>query len=290
MDMPIAHDHAIDTDGTNPVVVHVLANDFSLNSPLDPASVAIVSSPSHGSVSRNAATGDVTYTANMGFAGTDTFKYTVKDQNGDLSNQATVSVVINRPTANDDFIDTDGTNPVAIDVLANDTDPDGNNQIDPSSVAIASSPAHGTVQVNSTTGQVTYTAFAGFGGSDTFTYTVRDFPGATSNPGKVTVVVNRPKANDDFIDTDGANSRRHQRAGQRHRPGRQQPDRSDQRGHRQQPRPRQRAGQPDDRSGHLHGECRFWRLGQLYLHDQGLPGRDVGPRHRDRRRAPAHGQ
>jgi hypothetical protein len=205
MDMPIAHDDAIDTDGTNPVVVHVLANDFSLASPLDPSSVALVSSPTHGSVTRNTATGDITYTANMGFAGTDTFKYTVKDNAGDLSNQATVSVVVNRPTANDDFVDTDGTNPVTINVLANDTDPDGNNQIDPTSVAIASNPAHGTVQVNSTTGQITYTAFAGFGSSDSFTYTVKDFPGATSNPGKVTVVVHQPKANDDFIDTDGTN-------------------------------------------------------------------------------------
>src|SRR5262249_55877271 len=155
----------------------------------------------HGQALINSGTGAITYTANTGFYGTDTLQYTVMDDNGATSNPGLVSVVVQpassngQLTANDVLADTDGVTPVAIDVLSHVTGP---NSLVPSSVKVVSGPAHGQATVNTNTGVITYTAAAGFGGSDTFKYTVQDTSGATSNAGNVTVVVHLPHAEDDF--------------------------------------------------------------------------------------------
>jgi len=209
---PVAADDWTDTDGTTPVTIAVLANDADPdgNQHIDPtqhtgAFVTKLSSPQHGTAVLNA-DGSFTYTAVAGFTGTDSFQYMVTDDNGGASNPATVFVRVNVPTATDDLASFNGTTPTVINVLANDTDPDGNQHLVPSSVTIVSQPQHGQVQVNHGTGQVTYTANAGFFGTDTFRYTVMDDNGATSAPGTVTVVgfsAAPGRANDDVTDTDG---------------------------------------------------------------------------------------
>src|SRR5262249_54127404 len=157
--------------------------------------------PQHGSASVNA-DGTVTYQAFAGFGGTDTFSYTMQDVNGAGSNTGTVTVVVNRPKANDDDIDTDAGNPVTVSVLDNDTDPDGPTPPNPATVPVApgTGPPEGSTHVNAD-GSITYTPVDGFSGTDSFQYTVQDVHGATSNPAFVTVVVNRPQANDDFAET-----------------------------------------------------------------------------------------
>jgi LPXTG-motif cell wall-anchored protein len=64
--------------------------------------------------------------------------------------------------------------PVAIAVLTNDSDPDG----DPLSITGTSNPGHGTATVIGN--QITYTPAAGFVGTDTFTYTITDGQGHTA--------------------------------------------------------------------------------------------------------------
>ena len=76
--------------------------------------------------------------------------------------------------------------PVTIDVVSNDSDPDG--VLDYSTVQIASAPANGTA-VSLGNGLVTYTPNVGFSGTDTFTYTVADNQGAVSNAATVTITV-----------------------------------------------------------------------------------------------------
>jgi hypothetical protein len=204
---PTANDDAVDTDGTNPVTIPVLSNDTDPdgNNQLDPSSVTVVTPPlpAHGSVTVDPTTGAITYTAAAGFFGTDTFTYTVADFHHAVSNVARVSVTVNRPTAEDDTAVAFGTTPVRIDVLANDSDPDGPGKIDPSTVTVGTQPGHGTTSVDPATGAITYTPSAGFSGIDTFTYTVKDFPGATSNVATVTVTVNPPTANPDSVATVG---------------------------------------------------------------------------------------
>ncbi|MEP3225399.1 MAG: Ig-like domain-containing protein [Parasphingorhabdus sp.] len=78
------------------------------------------------------------------------------------------------PTAVDDTASTDEDTAVTVNILANDSDPDG----DDLSVTAASA-ANGTVVINPD-GSVTYTPNAGFNGTDTITYTMSDGEGGTS--------------------------------------------------------------------------------------------------------------
>jgi hypothetical protein len=100
------------------------------------------------------------------------------------------------PVANADSATTPEDTAVAIDVLANDTDADGT--VDPATVAVVSAPANGGTAVNATTGAITYTPNAGFAGLDTFTYTVNDDDGATSNAATVSVTVGSGGTTDVF--------------------------------------------------------------------------------------------
>jgi hypothetical protein len=161
----------------------VLADDVS---PLKKTLTAtVVTDPTHGTLILNS-DGSFTYTPDPGFDETDSFVYDAND--GTLSTPATVTIVINRPTANPDNVTTPVNTPVVINVAANDTDPEGNQFLVLSSIAITTQPAHGIVSV-SDTGMVTYTPNAGFVGTDTFAYTIADTHGAVSNPAVDTVIV-----------------------------------------------------------------------------------------------------
>ena len=78
---------------------------------------------------------------------------------------------------------------VTINVVANDTDSDGT--VDPTSVHIASQPAHGSVSVTQS-GSVVYTPNAGYQGSDSFTYSDSDNQGTMSNIATVTITTTQP--------------------------------------------------------------------------------------------------
>jgi hypothetical protein len=78
---------------------------------------------------------------------------------------------------------------VTVDVLANDSDPDG--ALDRAHVVMATAPQHGTTTVSGT-GQITYTPAAHFSGSDSFAYTVPDNQGRSSAAATVSVTVAAP--------------------------------------------------------------------------------------------------
>lgn len=114
--------------------------------------------------------------------------------------QARISCVSNEaPVATEDTASTERNTAIVINVLANDSDPDG----DALSLGTVSQPSHGTASV--TANSVTYTPENGFTGVDSFTYTVQDARGANAvAPVTVTVVdtTNRqPVATDDNAET-----------------------------------------------------------------------------------------
>ncbi len=146
---PVAYPDSAVTDAPKAVQISVLANDYQFGGQtLSPGSVRVVSLPGHGKTSVSTS-GVITYTPAADEAGTDTFEYTVKNTLGVVSNPATVSVVVERPVAADDWSDTDGTTPVTIAVLANDTAPAGTASLVSGSVTLASNPANGKAVVNS---------------------------------------------------------------------------------------------------------------------------------------------
>jgi parallel beta-helix repeat protein len=106
------------------------------------------------------------------------------------------------PIALPDAATTPADTPVAVEVLANDTDPDG----DPLSVSSVGSPEHGTATADPS-GTITYRPAPGFSGLDSFTYTVSDGRGGTASATvavEVTFVESNntsPQASDDAATT-----------------------------------------------------------------------------------------
>ena len=90
---PVANNDSAATPLNTPVTINVISNDTD-DVGINAASVAVVSSPANGAVVPNG-NGTVTYTPNGGFTGVNTFKYTVADSQGAVSNQATVTVTVN---------------------------------------------------------------------------------------------------------------------------------------------------------------------------------------------------
>jgi arylsulfatase A-like enzyme len=188
-DPPVAANDAASTDENVPVTVAVLGNDT------DPDGgtlvVLSVTQPSKGAVVNNGTS--VTYTPSASFCGSDSFAYTASDGSGG-SATATVNVVVicsnEPPVAVADGASTDEDASVMIDVLGNDSDPDG----DALSVASLTQAANGAV-VNDGA-NVRYTPAADYCGADGFTYTASDGNGGSAT---ATVSVTVTCVNDDPV-------------------------------------------------------------------------------------------
>ncbi|ODU01413.1 MAG: hypothetical protein ABS79_01700 [Planctomycetes bacterium SCN 63-9] len=91
---PVARDDATTTPLNTPIAIDILSNDTDTDGSINATTVVITSGPAHGAVAVDPTTGMVTYTPNSSFSGTDTFRYTVRDDDGAVSAEATVSVNI----------------------------------------------------------------------------------------------------------------------------------------------------------------------------------------------------
>jgi uncharacterized repeat protein (TIGR01451 family) len=141
---------------------------------LQPGSVIITSQAANGTVAWNDETEEAIYTPSPGWSGIDTFTYTVSDAYGQqLTETVTITVA---PQAQDNSAVTPEGTPTTVDELAN-----GLGNLNPSTVAVATPPGHGTVSVNPSTGQTTYTPAPGFTGQDTYVYTVQDRSGQSAS-------------------------------------------------------------------------------------------------------------
>lgn len=182
---PVALADAINVseDGTTGVPASVLlANDIDADG--DGLIIqSINGSGSNGTVSL--VDGDVRYTAGAAYqylqageTANDSFSYTVSDGKGGTST-ANVTVTVlganDGPTASDDSGFVKAGSSIDINVLGNDTDPEG----DLLTIVSVGAASHGTVSINPD-GTLKYTAGTDFTGSDTFAYTVADEFGATS--------------------------------------------------------------------------------------------------------------
>ena len=178
---PVAVNDTATTTVDTAVTVRVVANDSDGDGDLLTATV--LTQPANGTATCTGAT--CTYTPRLGYAGPDAFAYTVSDgRTGSDTARVDLLVVAPNtpPRAQDDAVTTSAGQSVAVPVLANDSDPDG----DPLSAALLAGPANGTVVC--TGGVCTYTPGVGFTGTDTFTYTVSDGRQGTA-VGRVTVTV-----------------------------------------------------------------------------------------------------
>lgn len=186
-DAPVAVDDSYSVGVGQSRDLDVLANDTDIDSTIDPRTIVITSRPGFGTATISP-TGIITYTPEVGFRGNDSFRYTVKDTTGVVSNEAEVLLIVNSaPVAAADSAFTFKGDSVTINVLSNDLDSDGS--LDNSSVRIEVSPApNGSVEVLAG-GAVRFTPTPGFAGEASFGYSVKDNSGTRSNVATVSIRV-----------------------------------------------------------------------------------------------------
>jgi hypothetical protein len=171
--------------------VSTAATDNS-NATIVPTSVAITQAPSHGTATVDSLTGNILYTPNAGFTGTDTLIYTIGDSLQAVSSPATVTLKVSANAVLTGPVTQPVTTTVSttggqslINVLSSATDSSGT--LNAASVAISAEPLHGTATVNLSTGAIVYTPYSGYVGPDSLQYTVSDSQGLVSAPSTVTV-------------------------------------------------------------------------------------------------------
>ena len=165
-DPPTAADDFANVDQNTPTDIDVQGNDGDIDG--DTLTTSLTSLPSDGTASVNP-DGTVEYTPDPGFIGNDSFTYEVCDPSLSCASATvfiTVSDLPEPPDAVDDADSVDEDASVTVDVLGNDTDPEGD--IDPSSVTVTSGPTNGTTSVNPD-GSIDYTPDPDFFGTDSFT-------------------------------------------------------------------------------------------------------------------------
>jgi len=183
----------------------VLSNDTDVDGSLDATTVTLVTNPSNGSANTTTA-GEIAYTPNSNFTGTDTLTYTVNDNQGATSNTATLTITVTNtaPVAGDksETIDEDS----FLDVNLPASDADG----DAMTFNVTQGPQNGSLDVTSgningsqgpnsnpkatikiaVSGELVYTPNPNFFGTDSFQYVVNDGT-ENSNTGTISITVNQ---------------------------------------------------------------------------------------------------
>ena len=186
---PIANDDSATTNENSSVKIDVLANDSDPDG--DSLRITSLTTPSHGKVSKSS-DGILTYSPDSNYSGDDSFNYTINDGR-DKEASATVSVTVNalnnEPEAKDDSAKTNQDEKVTIDVLANDSDIDG----DSLSISSVSTPSHGSVKINN--GKIDYIPNSGYSGDDSFSYTISDGNGGKDSAKVSLTIKKKEKSN-----------------------------------------------------------------------------------------------
>jgi len=168
-----------------PTTLDILANDVNVSGNLP----VIIGAPMNGIVTVNL-DGTITYEPNAGFTGLETIVYELCDDSG-TCDQATIVMVVlenQEPITVDDSVFTLINTVVQIDVLQNDSDPEG----DAISLNSISTPANGTAIIFSD--EIIYTPSMGFTGIDFMNYEVCDINGNCST-GYILIIVELMSAN-----------------------------------------------------------------------------------------------
>ncbi|MBI9040706.1 PKD-like domain-containing protein, partial [Lutibacter sp.] len=216
---PVALNDSSTGNTTNTAVtVAVLNNDNDSDGTLEPSTVQIVGTAGagvslvvsgEGTWSINSSTGAITFTPITGFTSNPTpIFYTVSDNDGNVSNQATVTITYTAiaPVALADLSSANTPDTaVTVNVVSNDSDSDGSIDattvslvipIGATSVVIDSHgdvtsfvvPGEGTWSVNLTTGAITFTPLPTFDDDPTpVLYNIEDNDGNVSNNVAVTI-------------------------------------------------------------------------------------------------------
>jgi large repetitive protein len=181
-DPPVAVDDDISTPEETPVTFNILSNDSDIDSAIDPATIDLnpatpeedktIEVPGQGTFTVDNA-GNVTFTPAADFTGVVNITYTVKDEEGAVSNAATITVTVtpvnDPPLAVNDQFETNEDTPLNASVATNDTDVDGPSMV----YTLITGPSNGNLTLHPD-GTLTYTPDLNFNGTDQFEYSLCD--------------------------------------------------------------------------------------------------------------------
>ncbi|MDP2830349.1 MAG: Ig-like domain-containing protein [Sulfuricellaceae bacterium] len=170
---PVARNDAYSLNRDQSELLEVMANDGDPDQ--DPLQIVSVSQPAHGSALLSG--GKIRYTPVPGYVGADAFSYTIADGKGATSTaQVSLSVqAVNQlPVARNDQYTVPATSDSLLDVLGNDSDPDG----DVLTVASFTQPSTGKV-TQGPGGKLVFTPSERFA-STVFSYTITDGKNGTA--------------------------------------------------------------------------------------------------------------
>jgi hypothetical protein len=177
---PVAQSQSLSTHQRTPLAITLAATDPQN----DPLTYRIVRAPA-GTLTGTPP--NLIYTPSaVNCAGTDSFDFVADDGNNDpqcdsARGTVTIAITCNQcPVAGSQAITAEGPTAIALSY----SDPDG----DPLTVSITSLPSHGSFNLNTST----YTPTSGYGGPDSFTFTVNDGLCSASGTISITVSPNLP--------------------------------------------------------------------------------------------------
>ena len=185
-DPPIAKEDTVfvNRDATNALLL-VSLNDTDIDG--DMLTIMTIGNSTIG-VMPSVVNDSIFYTPHIGFVGSDEITYKVTDTGG-LMDTTTVTIIVTDPNnlppvANTDFATTTPSNAIAIDVQANDVEPNGDSLI----TTIISGPSIGNTAVVLNNDSIQYTPTINYAGPDTIIYQVCD-PSLTCDIDTVFILV-----------------------------------------------------------------------------------------------------
>ncbi|GGG05046.1 hypothetical protein GCM10010924_37040 [Rhizobium wenxiniae] len=218
-DPPVAANDTFTTPEDTAITFDVRTNDSDVdNDPLTVTQINGLAVTSGGSVAvtggtvRLNANGTLTFTPAANYFGSPSFTYTISDGQGGTATatvNGTVTPVQDPPVAAGDMFTTAEDTPTTINVLGNDSDPDGDTltitTINTTAISVGEtvSVTGGTVTLNAN-GTLTFNPAANYNGSPSFTYTISDGNGGTATAtvnGTVIPVNDAPIATNDTFTT-----------------------------------------------------------------------------------------
>jgi hypothetical protein len=188
-DAPVADDDEFGVaEDASATALAVLAGDTDVDG--DTLTIIAKTNGAKGTVVITGGGTGLTYKPGANLSGQDTFTYTISDGHGG-TDTATVTVDIggdNDPpnAVNDPTMSVpEGAGPTVLDVLANDSDPDGDDLV----ISGKTNGSHGTVTITGFGTGLTYDPSGNYHGSDSFTYTLSDGHGGTDSATVLVTVV-----------------------------------------------------------------------------------------------------
>jgi RHS repeat-associated protein len=162
-DAPVTYNQNLATDEDTSLNIALWADDYDG----DPVTFRVVALPQHGTIS--GANGDLTYTPDPNYNGSDSFAYKANDGQED-SNVSIVTIAV-RPV-NDPPLGGAQNRLMPEDTILSVTLTAADVDNDPLTYSVIAPPTHGTL--SGTPPNLTYTPAANFNGLDSFTFTAND--------------------------------------------------------------------------------------------------------------------